>query len=303
MSSLQSKTGQCSEILPTALPPVRRIIAIGDVHGDYRVLIQCLQLARVVNDKERWIGGDTVVVQLGDQIDSRCRADFCEADDRGDELRIVYYLDRLHREAQVAGGGVYSILGNHEIMNINGDFSYASGVGVASFDGEKSRQDRFRPGGDLATYLACHRNVVLRIGSFLFVHGGLVRATAKQYSLEDINRIVREYMLGTRGRSREVEDLIDGSGSPLWSRRYTRDGGDRNCSELVETLDGLQLAGMVVGHTVQSKGINSSCNDRLWKTDVALSRSFGTAEGNPRKPKKIQVLEILNDGKQINVLA
>jgi hypothetical protein len=108
---------QCATVLPTVLPAVDRIIAIGDIHGDFRALLQCLRAARVIDNQRNWIGGKTVVVQLGDQIDSRCRADFCEVDTKGDELEILYFLDKLHKEAEKVGGAVYGLLGNHEIMN------------------------------------------------------------------------------------------------------------------------------------------------------------------------------------------
>jgi hypothetical protein len=59
-------------------------------------------------------------------------------------------------------------------------------------------------------------------------------------------------------------------------------------------MEYLKLKGMVVGHTVQN-GINSACDGKIWRTDIGMSRSFG-------KKQKIQVLEIKNNGKEINVL-
>ena len=47
---------------------------------------------------------------------------------------------------------------------------------------------------------------------------------------------------------------------------------------------------MVVGHTVQSQGINSKCDNRIWKVDTGMSDAFG-------ENGKIQVLEILDNGK------
>ena len=44
---------------------------------------------------------------------------------------------------------------------------------------------------------------------------------------------------------------------------------------------------MVVGHTIQEAGINSACEDRVFRIDVGLSKGCGN--GDP------QVLEILND--------
>ena len=73
-----------SDVLPNVLPPVERIIVIGDIHGDMNVLLECLEKANVINTKIynntkkyndiKWIGNDTVIVQVGDQIDS-CRFD------------------------------------------------------------------------------------------------------------------------------------------------------------------------------------------------------------------------------------
>jgi hypothetical protein len=53
-------------------PPVKRIIVLGDIHGDYNMMIELLKLAKVIDDKDNWIGDETYVVQVGDQID-RCR--------------------------------------------------------------------------------------------------------------------------------------------------------------------------------------------------------------------------------------
>jgi hypothetical protein len=62
---------------------------------------------------------------------------------------------------------------------------------------------------------------------------------------------------------------------------------------------------IAIGHTTQytsNKGINSICNDRVWRCDVGMSRAFGHRTNEPyRQP---QVLEILNlDGhEKINIL-
>jgi hypothetical protein len=58
---------------------------------------------------------------------------------------------------------------------------------------------------------------------------------------------------------------------------------------------------IAVGHTPQIRdskqiGINSICNDRVWRCDVGMSRAFSNLSRNQIKTRKIQVLEIL-DGK------
>ena len=50
-------------------------------------------------------------MQVGDQLD------------RGDnELRILYFLERLQKEALEAGGALHVLNGNHETMNVEGRF-------------------------------------------------------------------------------------------------------------------------------------------------------------------------------------
>lgn len=44
---------------------------------------------------------------------------------------------------------------------------------------------------------------------------------------------------------------------------------------------------MVVGHTIQAAGINSACDDRVFRIDVGLSKGCGNGEP--------QVLEIIDD--------
>ncbi len=133
------------------LPQQRRIIVIGDIHGDFEVAIKCLILAGCISYIEppvhktvavmdyffntlEWIGGDTYIVQLGDQID-RVRPQKWDAndisrdnafEDEGSTLEIFYLFHHLDQLAQKHGGRVLSIIGNHEIMNVDGDFRYVS---------------------------------------------------------------------------------------------------------------------------------------------------------------------------------
>ena len=57
---------------PPILPAAERIIAIGDLHGDLDLSIRILKLAKLIDNDFNWIGGNTIVVQIGDQLDS-CR--------------------------------------------------------------------------------------------------------------------------------------------------------------------------------------------------------------------------------------
>ena len=69
------------------------------------------------------------------------------------DLRILNYFTKLHEEAQKVGGAVYSIIGNHELMNVNGDMRYVSHEGIKGFDNYKKED------GNLNIYLEDNSHV------------------------------------------------------------------------------------------------------------------------------------------------
>ena len=78
---------------------------------------------KLCDNNKHWIAGNTKVVQVGDQIDGHGR--YGNQDAHG-EMEILDFLENLHNEAKILGGGVYSLLGNHEFMNVSNNLSYVS---------------------------------------------------------------------------------------------------------------------------------------------------------------------------------
>ncbi|KAL7176754.1 hypothetical protein ACSBR2_030159 [Camellia fascicularis] len=97
--------------LQTTYPSPDRLIAIGDLHGDLQKSKQALRLAGLIDPSDSWIGGSATLVQVGDVLDRG-----------GDEIKILYFLEKLKRQAAKVGGKIVTMNGNHEIMNIDGDF-------------------------------------------------------------------------------------------------------------------------------------------------------------------------------------
>ncbi len=319
---------KCSKykLFPSILPPADRIIVIGDIHGDFNMLIRCLKLAKLIDNEYNWIGGETIVVQVGDQIDS-CRFTYkgsntsnCNniimENDNPDDLNILYFMTKLHKKATKEGGAVYSLIGNHELLNSLGDLSYVSHNNLRSFDnyktesgiiikdGYQARHFAFTPGNEIANFLACTRKIALVIGSNLFVHGGVVPYIANKYKIEDMNKLLTLFLLGEIEQPEYFSDLfISGKTSPLWTRIFGMKVN--NCESLMSPLKEVYNVNKIyVGHTPQlKKGIHSQCNDSIWMTDIGLSRAFDkykTTKGYDIK--KVQVLEILNDS-VINIIS
>jgi hypothetical protein len=110
---------------------VKRIVAVGDVHGAYDALISTLQYSDVIDGDLAWVGGFTHLVFTGDLLD------------RGPKSRLVMDLIiRLEQEAPSAGGRVHLVLGNHEVMNLIGDLRYVSAAEYAAFLDLESAEER-----------------------------------------------------------------------------------------------------------------------------------------------------------------
>jgi len=119
---------------PAAAAAPQRIVAVGDLHGDYAAWTQIARAAGVIDSKGHWSGGKTVLVQMGDITD------------RGpDSLKIVRSLQQLQKEAPRKGGKAIVVLGNHEAMNLIGDNRYTAPGEYAAFADSQSaaRRDRF----------------------------------------------------------------------------------------------------------------------------------------------------------------
>jgi hypothetical protein len=121
------------EGLSIPAPQPSRVVAIGDIHGALDQFAGILQTAGLTDANRRWAGGNAVLVQTGDVFD------------RGTGVRgALDLLIQLEDEARRAGGRVEALLGNHEIMNLIGEFRDVAPATFAAFADERSpdRQKR-----------------------------------------------------------------------------------------------------------------------------------------------------------------
>jgi len=201
---------------------VEKIVAVGDLHGDYENFITILKGTGLIDDELRWTGCKTHLVQIGDVMD------------KGDYAKeILDLLMRLEKEAEEAGGKVHMLIGNHEEKNIIGiAFDYEGDVTLRQFvsflpdefrekneekfmkkiadnppkkrDSDPSKDKKLSKywkklmrskKGQLKYYMnfnekygkwILEHNVVIKINDIIFVHGG-ISENFSTWKLEDIN--------------------------------------------------------------------------------------------------------------------
>lgn len=337
------KTCNNNPNMPTILPEADRIIAIGDVHGDIKLVVDSLVISKVIiptktktdtiqvkiNKKMynyQWVGGKTIVVQIGDQNDS-CRPINGNCDhiknDTADDIPIFIFFNKLHELALKSGGGVYSLIGNHEIMSIDGDVKYTSNANIAQFKKYKdpftnkiytgtateNRNIAFSRGNEYANLIGCSRQSILIVGDFLFIHAGISKYFLENFrgrdQLHRLNKLVKNWILSKLDELQKLgmEDetlnnlLYNPDNSPFWTRVLGQlpshlPYDDPQCKELLDPIiEAYKIKGMIIGHTPQTDGINETCGNKLFRIDVGASKAF-----HDRREPQVLEIEKLDDG-------
>jgi hypothetical protein len=138
----------------------RRLVAVGDLHGDLNQTLSVLRLTGLIDVHTHWIGGNTILVQVGDVLDVGPQ-----------DIDIVRLFMKLSKQAAEAGGQVEQLLGNHEIRNFDGDYSAVNEQTLASQGGAEGRRELLSMENPVGQYLRT-RNAIFHHNHFLFMHGG-----------------------------------------------------------------------------------------------------------------------------------
>ena len=252
------------------LPPAKyeisssqRLLVFGDLEGRIEDFQKQLEGQGLINDQDHWCGGDAVVVTAGDTIDGKGNS--------SDDRRMIDYLVQLDEEAQLTGGRVLALFGNHEELNVRGNFRYTSRPrDLLSFEefnpGESAnieggRRAAFAPGGEYAKKLA-KRNCVMIIGNddmgwYFITHAGLRQylvAPLDTTIFQKLTLINQEVALWVAGYG-DMPHYI--SNSPqrlaeddclLWTRVFSRDESPSAGYELSQLLHAMGAKAMLVGH-------------------------------------------------------
>ena len=278
---------------------VDRIVAIGDVHGDYDQFIQILEDAELIDAQLQWAGGETHFVQTGD------------VPDRGPDTRkILDLLMKLEKQARKAGGYVHALVGNHEAMNIYGDLRYVIPEEFGAFTTPKSPQllkrefeahlevldpqpedveayraqwdlahplgyvehrTEFSPTGKYGRWIAKH-NVIIKINDSVFLHGGIGPKYAT-FGLKELNRLAQAEL---RDLSKIEGGVAIDTEGPLWYRGFAQNPESSERTHLEVVLANLDAKRIVIGHTVSAGTIFPRFDGRVVMIDVGLGQYYGS---------------------------
>ena len=260
-----------------------RLVAIGDLHGDYdkgvRVLVGA-GLVRVADADSTaapggvvWTGGNATLVQLGDLTD------------RGpDSSALIDLFEELKPQAAAAGGEIVTLLGNHEYMNLAGDMRYVHPDEFRAAGGRTQRAQLYSPDGAYGRILLGYPAVAVRRGN-VFVHAGLLPRFAA-LGVDALNEMVRDAAAGSQHGA-----AVLGEHGPLWTRQQVYKAEKGVCDDVRGSLDALngladnsepkgeRVSRIVVGHTIQRGGrLATMCDGAFVATDIAMSSYIARAD-------------------------
>ena len=283
---------------------VERIVAVGDVHGDYEQFVRTLRAAGIINQKNKWTGGETHLVQTGD------------VPHRGpDSRKAMDLLMRLEKQAKKANGFVHALIANHEAMNVYGDLRYVHPGEYEAFRQSRSAEVRdayyrahvetlqsnpgpggppafnasyreewgrqfplgyveyrrqFAPNGKYGRWIRNH-NAIIKINDILFLHGGIGPDYVPLPIVEINDRVRSEF----EDFSKLAGGIVMDPEGPLWYRGLAQHDEESEEPHLQALLDQHDARRIVMGHTMIAKAVMPRFGGRAIFIDVGMSAFYG----------------------------
>ncbi|NTW23740.1 MAG: metallophosphoesterase [Lentimicrobium sp.] len=242
-------------------PEVDSIIAISDVHGQYRKYTDILKANGIIDNDLNWNFGKGHLVFLGDAFD------------RGDMVtELLWHLFTLEKQAEKAGGMVHILPGNHDDMALNGDQRYMNEKYRKVEALTQTRYSDLYSGNSVLGKWLRNKPVMITINEMTFVHGGIsIDMVRMKIPVKQANKLFSGKIIGKElaadNKNKQVE-LLAGDNGPLWYRGYFEDSTFCE-SRLDSILNFYQSKQIIVGHTTFKK-IKGLYKNRIVGIDAGL---------------------------------
>ena len=280
-----------------------KIIAIGDLHGDYDAFLALMSQAGLIDAKGHWSGKQTTFVQMGDVVD------------RGPKSRdIILHLQRLQKEASHAGGKVIALIGNHEAMNMTNDLRYVPPVEYQNYVTHNSQAVReqvfqanktkveteyrqanpqitdaeirakfqeqyplgyfeqrlaWAPNGEIGRWILSNPVAVI-VGDSLFVHGGI----STKYDVDSIAQLNDLVHQALSTAATDDDAILEDQVGPLWYRGFAEEN-ENTIKDIVEVLKAFAVKRMIIAHTPNLAGIKVMDQGHVVLIDTGITASYG----------------------------
>ena len=247
---------------------VSKALILSDIEANFKQFRLLLEGNGVIDHDFNWTFGDGHLVLDGDFFD------------RGTQLQeVLWFIYALEDKAKAAKGYVHFVLGNHEIMNLNGDLRY---VQPQYFEHAKlmakSYLELYGADTELGRWLRT-KNIIEKIGNILCMHGGFSPIMNRvALPLSKINQVARPYYGDTAYAYPDaITELIYSDFGPFWYRGYYTGKVRANIQQVDSTLTFYNSDHIATGHTIISNEVTSNFNGKVFNTDVPHAKGLSEA--------------------------
>lgn len=310
----------CKNSLKYSYYNISKVLAIGDIHGDIKLLKNILKknniITKIQQNSNEFVLIDNIkyyvpiqknyiVIQVGDQLDGYRPGSSNEIDQnfKNDDIEVYKLMDKLfqitdnYNKTYNCNYHIISLIGNHEIMNIIGQYNYA--VKNSTQKNNKNRE-KIIYNNNIINSMLCFRAFVVTVNDkLLFSHAGLVVRYIKNimtpeiynlfvnttsfnekfkifniYCLNFLHTLTKNNKLSKKYKfthnDKKIYDLV--------GHREFNINNKKLCNEANKTINDLKLNhldNMIIGHNIVNNINTRKCNKiNITNIDVGASRAF-----------------------------
>jgi len=289
-----------------------KLVAISDIEGNFTGFYSFLLANKIIDKDCNWIYGKGHLVLNGDFVD------------RGKQVtQVLWLIYKLDQQAKQAGGKVHYLLGNHEIMMLQGNVSYANFKYIEAAK-RISKNSNWRDAmcflysshSELGKWLRT-KNIIEKIGSTIFVHAGLnIQHVNGKLSIEELNKTARlHYGISNRNQPTGTKESLTLSSiySPYWDRGLAMDFkhtilfflNGLNTKKTTQTqvdsiLNFYRGSRIVIGHSIVND-IQYDYNGTVVKIDIKHSEEMFSGSTKGILIKNAELFKLNDRGHQENL--
>ncbi len=235
---------------------VKRVVIIGDVHGEYHGFAATLIHAKLMDPELKWIGKKNILVQIGDIID------------RGSySVQVDKLLDVLQAEAKKAGGKIIRLIGNHELELLKKNYYITS---LPYFQVEEFRNkliNQIKEGSLQAAYYS---------NGFVITHAGICNSLYDVFTSE-VNDITPAKLVKHINYIFKKSVLEQNFSHPIFNISFFR-GGDslyggifwEDLRSLMQNYDRVPFK-QILGHTRIKENFKTK-DGKITEIDIGLKK-------------------------------
>ena len=238
------------------------IVALSDMHGQFDLSVELMRNNGIIDENNDWSYGDGHFVITGDVFDRGAKV-----------TEILWLLYKLDKQAELAGGKLHLLLGNHEVMVLNGDLRYLHKKYQKVSELLDTPFEKLFTSNSLLGRWLRSKPVLAKVNGYLFAHGGFHPDLAKHhFTLSDVNDLFKANLVKSELNSPRQGwgKYMHKTNGPIWYRGYFKDDGASH-DEINMLLKHFDVKKVVVGHTSQ-KQIETRYEGKVIAIDTSIKR-------------------------------